>query len=366
MILRIGGGNAEYLERELNTSRHIPKASPELRPQAVVRRIMPALNLPGEITRTAWVLPKDLSLDDWLRCGQALQEVDASVQFWIGDWWAYGTHAYGERAKAAAEGLLGERAFSTLMDYGSVARNVETSLRNEVVSFNHHRAVAPLEPADQKRWLDRAAKDDLSVSDLRIAIAREKATSRTIQVDFDAKALGRYSVLYADPPWRYESPTLGSPNRAIENHYPTMTLDEICALPVDDIAHDDAMLFMWATAPKLAESFEVIRAWGFTYRTCMVWVKDKIGMGYYARGRHELLLVGRRGELNAPQPENRPDSVFEEAVIGEPRTEHSVKPAKVREIIEKMYPGLRCIELFARGVIPPGWSTWGNQAGAVQ
>jgi N6-adenosine-specific RNA methylase IME4 len=193
-----------------------------------------------------------------------------------------------------------------------------------------------------------------------LAIAREKAIGRTTKVNFDAEALDKFGLLYIDPPWRFET-LVGTPSRAIESHYPTMTLDEICALPVGDIALDDAILFLWVTAPFLESAFEVLKAWGFSYRTCLVWIKHAKGMGYYARGRHELLLLARRGHIRAPQPADRPDSVFEEAVIAEPRGEHSVKPAKVREIIERMYPGLRRIELFARGPVP-GWSAWGNQA----
>jgi N6-adenosine-specific RNA methylase IME4 len=148
---------------------------------------------------------------------------------------------------------------------------------------------------------------------------------------------------------------MGGSNRSIENQYPTMTLEEICALPIGDIAHENCVLFLWATAPKLAECFDVIKAWGFTYRTCMVWVKDKIGMGYHARGRHELLLIAKRGELPPPAAEDRPDSVVEA-----PRLEHSAKPPVAREIIERMYPNLPRIELFAREAAP-GWKCWGNQ-----
>ena len=82
-------------------------------------------------------------------------------------------------------------------------------------------------------------------------------------------------MIYADPPWRYEH--VKTESRAIENQYPTMDLDAICALPVRDIATDDSVLFLWATSPKLAEAMRVIDAWGFTYRTCMAWVKEKIG-----------------------------------------------------------------------------------------
>jgi N6-adenosine-specific RNA methylase IME4 len=164
----------------------------------------------------------------------------------------------------------------------------------------------------------------------------------------------KYPIIYADPPWRYE---LGAGFRAAaENHYPTMPLEEICALPVADIATPDAMLFLWATPPKLSESFQVISAWEFNYRTCAVWVKDKIGLGFYVRAQHELLLIAKRGDPPMPAESNRPASVITAA-----RTAHSVKPIDFYELIERMYPELPKIELFCRSP-REGWATWGNQA----
>jgi N6-adenosine-specific RNA methylase IME4 len=148
---------------------------------------------------------------------------------------------------------------------------------------------------------------------------------------------------------------MGGPNRAIENHYPTMALDEICALPIAELAADDAVLYLWATAPKLAECFAVIEAWGFNYRTNIVWAKDKLGMGYYARSQHELLLIARRGALPPPLPENRISSV-----VYAVREEHSKKPDLFYELIERWYPTLPKIELFARSM-REGWTGWGNQ-----
>jgi len=169
----------------------------------------------------------------------------------------------------------------------------------------------------------------------------------------------RYPVIYADPPWRYENPPMGATNRSIENHYPTMTLEEIRALPVSELATDAAVLYLWATAPKLAECLSVMEAWGFEYRTCAVWDKEVIGMGYYFRNQHELLLVGKRGDIPTPQPGEQPSSVYRER-----RGEHSAKPVYYYEMIEKVYPTLQKIELFARSP-REGWSAWGNQAAAL-
>lgn len=166
----------------------------------------------------------------------------------------------------------------------------------------------------------------------------------------------RYPVIYADPPWRYEFAE--SESRAIENQYPTMGLDEIRALDVSGMSTDDAILFMWATSPKLAEAMSVIEAWGFIYRSSAVWVKPQLGMGYYFRQQHELLLVATRGSMPSPAPSDRPRSV-----VTADRMEHSAKPAEFAAAIERMYPTLPKIELFCRSP-RDGWAVWGNQSAA--
>lgn len=118
----------------------------------------------------------------------------------------------------------------------------------------------------------------------------------------------RFAVVLADPPWHYEHSKTHS--RDIENQYPTLDLEAIQNLPVPSICADDAVLFLWATSPKLEEALSVLNAWGFTYRTCAVWDKGKIGMGYYFRQQHELLLVGAKGNLPVPEPGARTTSVL--------------------------------------------------------
>lgn len=161
--------------------------------------------------------------------------------------------------------------------------------------------------------------------------------------------LGRYDVVYADPPWKYDFSR--SDSRSIEAHYPTMSVEKISDLKVP--VAKDAVLFLWATSPKLREALTVMNAWNFEYKTSMVWVKDKVGMGYYSRGQHELLLIGTRGEISVPAPAKRRDSV-----IFAPVGNHSEKPEIVYEIIESMYPGRNYLELFARSK-REGWTAWG-------
>lgn len=187
-------------------------------------------------------------------------------------------------------------------------------------------------------------------------LANIRALAAGPSTEEDLAALPEFPVLYADPPWQYEHVET-TDLRAIENQYTTMTAGALADLAVPVAEH--AVLFLWATNPKLPEALSVMDAWGFAYRTNMVWVKDRIGMGYYARGQHELLLIGKRGELPVPAPSDRPASV-----IQAPRTEHSAKPEIVYDLIERMYPGLAKVELFQREP-RDGWVGWGHQAEAV-
>ena len=198
---------------------------------------------------------------------------------------------------------------------------------------------------------------EITISKAMREINRENKISNIIEKAAESRTLdeiGIYSVIYADPPWSYDHPI--SDSRRIENQYPTMSIDEICALDVPSISADDAILFLWVTTPMLEKGFRVLNAWGFEYRTSMVWVKPSIGMGQWVRQRHELLLIGVKGNIPTPRDGDKPDSVIEA-----PRLEHSKKPEIVYEIIEKMYPELPKVELFSRNK-RNGWETWGFEA----
>jgi N6-adenosine-specific RNA methylase IME4 len=170
-----------------------------------------------------------------------------------------------------------------------------------------------------------------------------------------SQALGKklYGVIYADPPWRYSSPPMGDVARANEQHYPTMEIRDICALPVP--AADDCVLFLWGTVPMLPQAIQVLAAWGFTYKSAIAWFKDKAGTGYWVRGQYELLLIGVRGRVPAPSPGEQPP-----AVIEAPRGRHSQKPGIFADEIARLFPNVTKLEMFAREV-RPGWDVWGNE-----
>lgn len=146
----------------------------------------------------------------------------------------------------------------------------------------------------------------------------------------------KFNVIYVDPPWAFQNKP---PTRLVEKEYPTMELDCNCKLKVPSA--EDAVLFLWIPNSMFPEGLEVVKAWGFKYKTNMVWIKNKIGMGYYGRSRHDTLFICIKGKIGTPKRENRPDSV-----IKAPREEHSKKPDEIYDIIEKMYPNKKYLELF--------------------
>lgn len=171
----------------------------------------------------------------------------------------------------------------------------------------------------------------------------------------------KYGVIYADPPWKYTVWGGAGTDRAAENHYPTMELAGIKGLPVERLAADDCALFLWAVMPQLPDAFDVIKAWGFEFKTvAFVWVKTTkdeerpaTGMGYWTRANAEICILATRGNpvrLNADVSQ----------VVQTPRREHSRKPDEVAARIERLVPG-PYIELFSRRP-REGWDMWGNQA----
>jgi N6-adenosine-specific RNA methylase IME4 len=163
-----------------------------------------------------------------------------------------------------------------------------------------------------------------------------------------------YGVLYADPAWRFTVYSrLTGLDRSADNHYATMSLAGIKALKVP--AAPNAVLFLWVTVPFLQHGLDVMTAWGFTYKSNLVWTKDRTGTGFWFRNAHELLLVGTRGNIPAPAPGTRWKSV-----LAAPVGRHSAKPPEVRSMIETLFPTLPRIELFAREQAD-GWDVWGDE-----
>lgn len=159
----------------------------------------------------------------------------------------------------------------------------------------------------------------------------------------------QFGVIYADPPWQYGNQ---GTRAATDNHYPTMPLDDICALPVQSLAAEQSHLHLWTTNAFLFDAQRVIEAWGFTYKSVLVWVKPQMGIGNYWRVSHEFLLLGVRGGCSFRERNHM-------SWLETERTKHSAKPEQVRTMIESVSPEPR-LEMFAR-VATPGWTVWGNE-----
>jgi N6-adenosine-specific RNA methylase IME4 len=229
---------------------------------------------------------------------------------------------------------------------------VETSLDSGVELD----ALAQLSPDVQTDLIKRAAAGE-NVS-ARTELKKQKRAEKERELGQKQQAFptGKYSVIYADPPWAFKTFSDAGKDKSPEMHYPTLQIEDIMDLPVGDLAEKNSVLFMWATAPMLPEAIEVMKVWGFTYKSQFVWVKDRIGTGYWCRNQHELLLIGTRGQVMAPAPGSQFPSV-----VSEPIAEHSKKPEAFYRIIEHYFPNVSKVELFARNG-RSGWSAWGNQA----
>lgn len=164
----------------------------------------------------------------------------------------------------------------------------------------------------------------------------------------------KYRVIYADPPWKYGN-TMPEYFTEQADYYSLRTIKQIADLPINDICEDNAVLFLWVTSPILEESFKIINAWGFKYKSSFIWDKIKHNMGHYNSVRHEFLLIAVRGSC---QPDVK--KLFD-SVQSIERTKHSIKPEKFREIIDTLYPNGKRTELFARGKLPDNWEGWGNE-----
>ena len=171
----------------------------------------------------------------------------------------------------------------------------------------------------------------------------------------------KYSVILADPPWSFRAWSDKGKGRSAEQHYPTMLLEDIKALPVSDLAAEDCVLFLWATFPMLKEALKVAEAWGFVYKTvAFTWVKENRkspglfwGLGYWTRANAEVCLLATRGS-----PKRQSAAVHQ--VILSPVERHSKKPDEVQERIVTLMGDVSRVELFARQETP-GWDVWGNE-----
>ena len=210
-----------------------------------------------------------------------------------------------------------------------------------------------------KRTAIAVVEGDAAIVKASRARLREQRIKRRNEIEKQTaakiKALPKkkYGVVYADPEWKFE--TWDGLSGGAE-HYAVSELDEIKDRDVPSISADDCVLFLWATVPMLPHALEVMEAWGFRYVSHVAWVKNRSGTGYWFINKHELLLVGTKGNVPAPSPGTQYLSVIEAD-----RGRHSEKPEAFAEMIEKYFPALPKIELNRRGPPRKGWDAWGAE-----
>lgn len=262
-----------------------------------------------------------------------------------GEWSAKET---GDKVAEALEAKTQKRQAALLRGQTSVRElgRIDDTIQRVCASFEFEQT-----KEQWTRWCEE--NDPVDIKELqskRTEMEEREASIREAQAETEANALP--NLVLSDPPWRYDFAE--TDNRQIENQYPSATVEEICDMAPK--TQPDAVLFLWATVAKLTEAFEVMDAWGFEYKTSAVWDKEKIGMGYWFRGQHELLLVGTKGKFSPPEQEARVSSVFRE-----PRGKHSAKPSCVYEWIEKAFPAAVKLEMFCRAP-RAGWQVQGNES----
>jgi len=216
--------------------------------------------------------------------------------------------------------------------------------------------------ADEETKVElRRGNEKLSINKVYTDLKKKKDREKIVEEFKEApklkKSKRKYSIIYADPPWHF----WGGGWKNQTQHYKTMSMEEIKQLPIESLANENCVLFLWVTFPVLEDALDIIKEWGFNYSTCgFNWVKKSkskkgwhFGLGYWTRANSELCLIATRGK-----PVRQSASVSQ--VVDEPVQEHSKKPDCVRDKIVELMGDIPRIELFARNKTK-GWDVWGNE-----
>ncbi len=305
--------------------------------------------------------------EQWIEVGRLLSSVHGQAQWWVADWYLAGCERWGAgwcRQVVQSPDWHGVK-YNTLRVYASVARKFPTALRYLNCDFSLYQEARSLSINLAMSLLARAEWEGWGTNRMRIEARRLRLQQPIVggHVVNDLADLvaqqKKYRVIYADPPLAWHR--VEGKRGASDSHYPSMPLEELCALRVPEVAADDAFLFLWSSAGGLEDSaLPLVRAWGFRYKTHAVWDKGTaLGTGSYFRMCHELLLVAMRPAtpthfINDTIP----------SIIRAPRTKtHSSKPVETYDIIERAAIG-PYLELFAR-TRRKGWDQYGNQLAPI-
>lgn len=290
--------------------------------------------------------PVDLGLE---RLVHIDKEIDANESTALRSRWEFGRLMLAARD---GKGRLPDRYLVNLVERTGKSRP-ELSRR---IKF------AEMYPTEEE--LSHAVRTFPSWHEVAKHLKAEKDADDNAPVEPQSVPDGLFSTFVVDPPWQYGNT---STRGAAENHYGTMTIEELCALDVvPTSAAPEAHLYLWTTAGHLPEAFSVMHAWGFEYKTYLVWIKPQMGMGNYFRVSTELVLFGIRGGMRTQARDIK--NYFEAK-----RGKHSSKPPAFHDLVEKASPG-PYLELFSRcssdqmlhgctcSKCRLGWTVWGNQS----
>ncbi len=199
--------------------------------------------------------------------------------------------------------------------------------------------------------------------------AKNRTKQNTLPMLYPELPNKTFDIVYADPPWDYNGKMqFDKSGKGVDEidlsknifissaafKYPTLKLDELMRIPVNEIAKEDCLLFMWTTNPHLVQAIELGKTWGFEYRTVgFVWDKMSHNPGQYTLSNCELCLIFKRGRIPSPRGARNIQQL-----VRSPRGKHSEKPIEIMQAIEKMFPSQERIELFARRAVK-GWFSWG-------
>ena len=206
---------------------------------------------------------------------------------------------------------------------------------------------AALDGKKAKQWIKQTKRQQQEIEFANGTTAANRKLTEDTMV---------YGVIYTDPPWTFETYSEAGKDRSAENHYPTMTLDDIRAMKIP--AADNCALFMWVTVPHLHNGIEILQGWGFEYKSAYFWNKTVKGTGYWSANTMEVLLLGIKGNVPAPSPDQRMEQVIVAA-----QGKHSEKPEVFADGITKMFPNVAKLDMFARKESHKGehWFYWGNE-----
>lgn len=284
--------------------------------------------------------------------GDFIKRAHKASGFWLADWLRYGDERSDWKARLSQAVDATDLSEKTLKNVRAVGA---MRVRREDVDFGNHAELAALSEREQERWLEKCATEGWDRRELRLHL---RVARRAKVIEGQAVLEGMYRVIYSDNPWIYDDrQPSGSSSGA---HFPGMTIEEQCKLPVGAHALPNSVLFMWVTAPLILSNpgpREVGEAWGFTYKQQRIWDKVDGTHSYYTGGNHEILTIWTRGSCTPDLPTDLGDSI---EIVRKSR-EHSAKPEAFRDWIMKHWTTGPYLELFGRHRVP-GWTVWGNDA----